>query len=523
MIGRWAAATAAVVVVVIGTLAAGACGGGRTAPPAGQAAPTPAAARNQINPQPRDRVQEGGRLVWPIDQMPSNFNYYQLDGTPLATENVMSALMPATYNPDASGTPIWDRNYLASEATLTTEPQQVVTYEINPKANWDDGTPITWQDFYWQWKAQNGTSQAYQISSANGFEDIASVERGKDDREVIVTFKHKYADWAAVFNPIYPASTNKDPKIFNQGWTERPLLTAGPFKLASIDRTAQTITLVRNEKWWGPPAKLDSIVLPRDPARRADRRAGQRRNRRHGRRAGCEQVPAGAQHRRHRGARGGRPQLPPPDGQRVGTHPARHQGPSGSRDGHRQDGDRTGAPRAAGDRSDAAQQPHLHDEPEGLSGQFRRHREVQPGARAPAARRGRLDARRTRAPQGGQAARNHLCHSRRRDDLAPGVRADPEHARPGGGHHADQHGAEPGLLRQVHHAGPVRLHRLLVDRYAVPISSSKSIYAKPTVNAKGQMEIQQNYARVGSDEIDGLFRQAFEELDPKRRSKSPTA
>ena len=29
---------------------------------------------------------------------------------------------------------------------------------------------------------------------------------------MIVTFKHKYADWQAVFNPFYPASTNKDPE-----------------------------------------------------------------------------------------------------------------------------------------------------------------------------------------------------------------------------------------------------------------------------------------------------------------------
>jgi glutathione transport system substrate-binding protein len=38
-------------------------------------------------------------------------------------------------------------DYLASEPTLVTDPQQVVTYEINPKAHWSNGTPITWEDF----------------------------------------------------------------------------------------------------------------------------------------------------------------------------------------------------------------------------------------------------------------------------------------------------------------------------------------------------------------------------------------
>ena len=56
-------------------------------------------------------------------------------------------------------TPIWNRDYLASEPTLTTDPKQVVTYKINPKAVWYDGTPITWEDFYWQWKAKQRHEQ----------------------------------------------------------------------------------------------------------------------------------------------------------------------------------------------------------------------------------------------------------------------------------------------------------------------------------------------------------------------------
>ena len=38
-----------------------------------------------------------------------------------------------------------------------------------------------------------------------------------------------------------------------------------------------------------------------------------------------------------------------------------------------------------------------------------------------------------------------------------------------------------------------------------PISSSRSLYAKPTMGPEGELAIQQNYARVGSDEIDRLF------------------
>ncbi len=96
---------------------------------------------------------------------------------------------------------MWNRDYLASEPTLTTANGQVVTYEINPKAVWYDGTPITWEDFYWQWKANNGTDQSYRISAANGYENIRSVERGKDDREMIVTFESAVCRLAVAVRP----------------------------------------------------------------------------------------------------------------------------------------------------------------------------------------------------------------------------------------------------------------------------------------------------------------------------------
>src|ERR1019366_530566 len=90
-------------------LAASACGDGHggsatstTAPP-----PPPTATKNQINAMPRDRVQDGGRFTWPLDGMPPNFNYNELDGTAADNFYVISALMPAAYVSDAAGTPLW--------------------------------------------------------------------------------------------------------------------------------------------------------------------------------------------------------------------------------------------------------------------------------------------------------------------------------------------------------------------------------------------------------------------------------
>ena len=215
---------------------------------------------NQTNPAPRDQVQDGGTFTWPLDVMSSNFNYNQLDGPDIATAQVMLALMQSPFMADASGTPHWNHNLLAEEPTVVMEPKQQVTYRIHPKATWTDGSPLTWEDFYWQWRALRGVDKAYLISASTGYEAIENVQRGRDDREAIVTFARRFADWRATFGPLYPAWTNRDPKVFNEGWKERPRTADGPFRFDSLDVTAKTITVVRNERWWGPAAKLDRIV-----------------------------------------------------------------------------------------------------------------------------------------------------------------------------------------------------------------------------------------------------------------------
>jgi len=49
-----------------------------------------------------------------------------------------------------------------------------------------------------------------------------------------------------------------------------------------------------------------------------------------------------------------------------------------------------------------------------------------------------------------------------------------------------------------------------------PISSAKSIYAEPKKGPNGEDVIQQNYARVGSPELDALFDKATSEFDEQK-------
>ncbi|HEV3364666.1 MAG TPA: ABC transporter family substrate-binding protein [Acidimicrobiia bacterium] len=235
-------------------------GGGGSTNEGGTASPSSKPGVNDINPTDRDELADGGRLTWPIDTFPSNFNLHELDGALADGAAIMGPLMPGMFNFDAEAGPVVNTDYATSAVLTATEPKQVVTYKINPKATWDDGTPITVVDFEAQWKALSGKDDRFRIVSSNGYEKIESVVQGADDREVIVTYASPFVDWQGIFSPLYPASTNKDPATFNDGWKQKPLITAGPFKLGNVDTTAQLVTLVRNEKWWGRPAKLDSLV-----------------------------------------------------------------------------------------------------------------------------------------------------------------------------------------------------------------------------------------------------------------------
>jgi peptide/nickel transport system substrate-binding protein len=216
---------------------------------------------NDINPVRRDALPDGGTLRWPLIAFPPNFNTGELDGTSADVANVVGALLPSMFAFDSEARPTVNKDYLDSAELTARDPKQVVTYRINPKAVWEDDTPITEVDFEAQWKAMSGSNPAYRIASSSGYDQIESVARGADDRGVVVTFRRPYADWKALFSPLYPASTNSDPAVFNDGWRARPLTTAGPFKFESLDETAKTVSLVRNPKWWGNPPKLDRIVF----------------------------------------------------------------------------------------------------------------------------------------------------------------------------------------------------------------------------------------------------------------------
>jgi len=250
--------TAAALAVALG---ASACSSSKSSPSAAKKA-APKSTVNDVNPVPRSQLKQGGTLTWPIDQFSTQWNYNEADGPETSTAAVVQAVLPSFFHFDAGGTPSADLDYLTGEPTVATVGgKQTVTYELNPKAKWSDGTAISEADFAAQWKALNGTNSAFNVASTTGYQQISSVAAGKSPQEVVVTFSANFADWRSLFAPLYPASTNATPDAFNKGWLNKIPVTAGPFKFGAFNATDKTVTVVRDANWWADPAILDSIVF----------------------------------------------------------------------------------------------------------------------------------------------------------------------------------------------------------------------------------------------------------------------
>jgi peptide/nickel transport system substrate-binding protein len=504
--------SAAVASLAAVALLAGACGGGGTDSSTSSKA-APSATKNDINPTPREQVQDGGTLHWPLNQIPTNFNINELDGSLADNDRVISSMMPSAFLFDAGGKGRVNTDFV-TDAKLTSTDPQVVTYEINPKAAWYDGTPITEADFEAQWKALNGTDKAFNVASTQGYDKIKSVTKGKDEREVVVTFAQKYADWQALFGPLYPASTNSDPKVFNEGWIAKPLTSAGPFRLDSIDQTAKTITVVRNEKWWGEPAKLDKIiyrVVPSDSQIDAlangeidfmdigpDVNALQRAQST----PGITIHKAGGPNFRHITINGAGPILSDLNVRQaiamgidrakiaqallgplgVPTTPLNNHIFMANQNGYKDNSGDVGTfnPERARQLLDQAGWTQ--------SGTFRRK-----GGKE-------LDLR--------FVIPANVAASKQESELVQGMLEDI-----GVNVKIDTVPLDDFFDKYIT-PGNFDLTVFAWLGTPFPISSSKSIYAKPTKDSKGQLVIQQNYARVGSDQIDALFDQATAELEP---------
>ena len=236
------------------------CAAGNTAPSESN---SPSAALPTVDWDAADAgdVQDGGTLNLAVGALPVNYNNSQIDGNDVDTNTLLSPTQGGPLRITTDGGTEVNPDY-ASSVELTSEDPQVVEIKLNPKAVWEDGTPITVADYEATWKALNGSNEEYQVVSTTGWDQIGSVEQGSDEFDVKVTFSSVFADWRSLFGgTVLPAAIANDPTAFNTGYTAKAMPSYGPYVISNIDQTGQVVTLTPNPVWWGEKPKLDTILF----------------------------------------------------------------------------------------------------------------------------------------------------------------------------------------------------------------------------------------------------------------------
>lgn len=214
-----------------------------------------------LNLQPRENLRDGGSLTTAITEVSPQWNTFHADAT-LYTLALWRWYNPvlAYFSPEGEYSP--NPDFLTDVRTETVDQKTVVTYTLNPKAYFNDGTPIDYRAFVETWRTSRGVDDRYVASSTDGYNQIASITRGADDRQAVVRFDGVYAWPDGLFNVVlHPKATAPD--VYNKGYVRQPHPEwgAGPYTIGSYDADNGTVVFERNPKWWGRPGKLDRRVF----------------------------------------------------------------------------------------------------------------------------------------------------------------------------------------------------------------------------------------------------------------------
>ncbi len=234
--------------------------------------------------EPDGDAAQGGTIVIGGEQEPTSLNWLTATHNAAWTQYVMQNVWPGASIALPNGDIVADEE-LVESIELVSEDPQVVEYTIREDANWEDGEPIDADDFAYMWEAQNGREVSaevdpetgeptplYDIAGTNGYDVIESVEGGEGGKTVTVTFAEPYADWMALWDYVFPrhafeaAGGGDQIEGWNNGFNVESMdvenvVSGGPYDVSSYV-VGQSMTLSRNESYYGEPGALDEIVIP---------------------------------------------------------------------------------------------------------------------------------------------------------------------------------------------------------------------------------------------------------------------
>ena len=207
-------------------------------------------------------TKNGGTLSYAADQEPTGFNFNTSKDNGTSVLNVTINMFPPVFRLHPDYSVQLNKELMDSASQTSTDPQTIV-YKIKPEAVWSDGTPVSADDFVYVWKNLNGSIKGNDVAATTGYDQIESVKGSEGGKTVTVVFSEPFTDWKSLFYGLLPAEyMAKVPGGWNTGLDKSPekIPVNGPYAVSGWEQ-GQSLTLARNDKYFGPKAHLDSIVF----------------------------------------------------------------------------------------------------------------------------------------------------------------------------------------------------------------------------------------------------------------------
>jgi len=214
------------------------------------------------------KIANGGSITYALDEDLAGFNILQANDNEFVLNEILDQVWPSVYVTQPNATVALNTELVTSAKITSTTPQTVV-YQINPKATWSDGTPISAADFVYNWQSQSGNpkykdvgGKAFLPAGTSGYNQISSVTGSNGGKTVTVVFSKPFGDWQSLFGPIIPAHIAE--KVgFNGGFQSfgpSVQVSGGPYEIKSYSK-GEALVEVPNPKYWGPKPHLSKIVF----------------------------------------------------------------------------------------------------------------------------------------------------------------------------------------------------------------------------------------------------------------------
>ncbi|TKV61572.1 hypothetical protein FDO65_08405 [Nakamurella flava] len=207
------------------------------------------------------RPPEPGTIVVGLDGpgVPvTGFNPYAIADWSPAAAAVAGLVLPSVFTIGRDGRAVIDVDVVDAVTVTSTEPF-TVTYTLDRKASWSDGTPVTAEDF--AYLRDQLLTQPATVDTA-GYRLITAIRSRDAGKTVDVEFATSFPGYPSLFSPLLPSHILKDSPA---GWagalsSDIPV-SGGRFRMNPYDPVTGQITLARNDKYWGAQPGPAAVVL----------------------------------------------------------------------------------------------------------------------------------------------------------------------------------------------------------------------------------------------------------------------